>query len=165
MAHLEFHEFLDKKKRDARKHLKLMKELFQQGGFKVADHLNEKDGAYLYLYNPKRNLSFDGVRVYEIGGDIAYRIQKEEATHPYGRAYCLPVPQMFEDLLGEEDMKDEQIGAEICKSVISEIKSFFDKSYEAEKRGPPVSDPLGKIHTRTGGGGDYANSVMGSGQK
>ena len=160
MAHLEFHEFLDKKKRDARKHLKLMESLLKQGGFKVVNHLEEEGGAYLYVFNPKRNLSFDGLRVYEIGGDIAYRIQKEEKTQPYGRAYQLPVDQMFEDLLGEDDMDDNAIGKEIVESIIKEINSFFAKSYEAEKKGPPASDPLGKIHGRQHGG-DWSNSVMG----
>jgi hypothetical protein len=165
MKTLEFHEFLDQKKRKARKHLKIVKGLLEQGGFKVEDKMDEQDGAYLFVHNPRKNLSFDGVRVYEIGGELAYRIQKESTTHPYGKAYPLPIDDMFEDLLGEDGMKDEDIGQEIMTSIINELKSFFNKSYEAEKKGPPVSDPLGKIHARAGGAGDYANTATGSGDK
>ena len=165
MKTFEFSEFLDHKKRQAKKHLKIIKKLLEQGGFQVKESLDENDGVYLFVHNPRKNLSFDGVRVYEIGGKLAYRIQKENSTQPYGAAHAIPVDDMFEDLLGEDGMKDEDIGQEIMTSIINELKSFFNKSYEAEKKGPPVSDPLGKIHARAGGAGDYANTATGSGDK
>lgn len=157
MSSFQFNEFIDKKTRKAKKHLSLIKKMLEQGGFQVTDKLDEREDPYIFVFNPNNNLSFDGVRVYEIGDEIAYRIQKEARTHPFGKAYPIPIEQMFEDLLGE-DMDDSKIGKEIIKSVVNELKEFFDKSYQAEKKGPPKEDPLDKIHTRTTGT-DYSNQV------
>lgn len=161
MKAFHFSDFVDRKERTSRKHLELVKQMLEQSGFRIVDKMKTRNEPHLFVFNPQNNLSFDGVRVYEIGGDIAYRIQKEATTEPFGKAYPIPVEKMFEDLMGEDDMDDEQIGKEIIKSVISELKEFFEKSYDAERKGPPAQDPLGKVHMRTSGT-DYANNVTSS---
>ena len=67
-------EFVDSKERKLRQHLKIIKKLLESNGFKVNDRINERDDPYVFVFNPSNNLSFDGVRVYEIGGQIAYRV-------------------------------------------------------------------------------------------
>ncbi len=154
-----FREFVDSKQRSTRKHLNLVKKIFEKEGFRINDKLGERDDPHIFVFNPDRNLSFDGIRVYEIGGDVAYRVQKESETHPFGKAYPLKIEKMFDDLQGEEDMDDNKIGQEIIKSVTSEIKDFFEKSFKAEKEGPDKGyDPLGQVHMRTTGT-DYGDKV------
>ena len=155
---IDFHEFVDSKQRKAKKHLEIVSKLLEENGFRIVNKLDERDEPHIFVYGQEENLSFDGIRIYEIGGDIAYRIQKEAHTHPYGKAYSIPIEKMFDDLLGEEDMTDEIMGKEIAQSVTSEIKDFFKQSYEAERKGPPEIDPLGKVNMRSTGT-DYANQV------
>jgi len=154
----DFYEFVDSKKRKARKHLDLVKQLLERGGFQVVDKLEERNEPHIFVFNPEGNLTFEGIRIYEIGGEIAYRIQKEPHTHPYGKAYSIPIEDMFNDLLGEDDIDDKKMGKEIAEAVVSEIKDFFKQSYEAEKKGPPRVDPLGQVNMRSTGT-DYANKV------
>jgi hypothetical protein len=160
----DFHEFVDAKQRKAKQHLELVKQLLERGGFQVIDKLEEREEPYIFIFNPEGNLSFEGIRVYEIGGDIAYRIQKESHTHPFGKAYSIPIEKMFDDLLGEDDMDDQKMGEEIAQSVVSEIRDFFEKSYEAEKKGPPSLDPIGQVNMRSTGT-DYANKVTSVGKR
>jgi len=164
MTETTFLEFVEKKQRNAVRHLKLIKKMFEQGGLKVVDKLDEREDPHIYVVSPSRNLSFQGVRVYEIGNTIAYRVQKREDTHPFGRAYQIDVEGMFADLMSEEKMKDSEVGKEIIKSVVDEVKKFFRDSFEAEQKGPTLTDdPLGKAFVRASATGtDYADKVLGS---
>ena len=58
-------------------------------------------------------------------------------------------------------MEDDKIGKEITEAIISEIRDFFKRSTNAEKKGPRETDPLGKLHMRSTGT-DYANTVTSS---
>ena len=80
----------------------------KKDGEDIGDHLKEED-PYLYVHNKNENLSFNGVRVYKIGDIMAYRIQKEEKTHPYGKAYLLDVENMFNEFLEDMEEKEEAI--------------------------------------------------------
>lgn len=156
-----FVEFVDKKEREAKKHLKIVKKLLESQGMKVADHLKDDD-PYIFVFNPGQNIAFDGVRIYQIGTQIAFRIQKEENTHPFGRAYPLPVEDMFNDLMSDNH-KPELAGKKVIESVTEEVKSFFIKSANAEKdlRGSEfgnASDPMNKIAIRSTNT-DYSNMV------
>lgn len=155
---MEFREFVDKKERAARHHLDLVKQVLGKGGFEVTDHLEDNKGEpYIYIVNPSDDLPFEGVRMYEIGGEISYRIQKRPDTQPYGKAYSVPVEKMFEDLLGEDDLDDKKRGKEIMEAIVKELKDFFERSAKAE-RDMPTSDPLGNVYMRSTGT-DYANKV------
>ncbi len=154
---MKFLEFVDQKERKAKKHLELVKEMLEQSGFRITDKLGNHNDPYIYVFSPDANLSFDGVRIYEIGGGLAYRVQKEATTHPYGKAYPIPIEQMFEDLMGD-DMKDEEVGKEIIKSVVSEMKDFFRKSVDAEENPDTRKDPLDQTFMKTSVT-DYSNSI------
>ena len=125
-----FKDFLNKKVRKSKKQLSVVKEVLEQQGIHVTDHLNEDD-PYIFVKNSTgKKTSFGGVRIYKIGDQIAYRVQKEEKTHPYGVAYSLDLENAFADFL--TDMKEEEAVEEIIKAVGIEIKAFFEKSSEAE---------------------------------
>lgn len=156
-----FNEFVDKQTRKAQKHLSLMKKMFETNSMKVKDNLEGygEEEPYIYVYNKDNDLSFEGVRIYEIGGKIVYRVQKEFDTHPYGRAYELDIVEMYDDLMNDKK-KEEEIGKEIVKSVVNEIKGFFDRSAKFEKQQPMISaSPLDKAYMRSTGT-DYSNKVL-----
>jgi hypothetical protein len=127
-----FKEFIDKKQRDAAHQLKTIKKLLEKNGFTVESYLT-KDDPYIFLNSNNDQLSFGGVRIYKIGSTIAYRVQKENITHPYGASYCLNVEDMYNDLLSEYG-DEEKCGKIVINSVVAEFISFFKKSHKSERQ-------------------------------
>ena len=159
---MKFGEFVGKKERKAKKQLGIVKEVLSKQGMICKDHL-EDDDPYIFLQNPNRGTQFQGVRIYKIGDYICYRVQNEENTHPYGKAYQLEVEDMFQDLVSDEDYDQEKAGKEVMKSIAEELKKFFIKSADAEKElrageYQGGGDPLGRIAV-TPTGNDYANNI------
>jgi lipoate-protein ligase A len=153
-----FVEFVNKKEREAKRHLKIIKKLLESQGMKVTDHLDDSDEPYIFMFNPQQNVTFDGIRIYQIGTQIAFRIQKEETTQPFGKAYPLDIEEMFNDLMSDHH-KPEDAGKKVVEAVANEIKKFFIQSADAERdlRNGEF-DPMGKIVIR-GGQSDYSNMV------
>ncbi len=159
---MEFKEFIDKKEREGKKHLKIVKKLLESGHLKVGDYL-EEDDPYIFLHTPAKTLSFDGIRIYKIGNQLAFRIQKEEKTHPFGKAYPMDIEEMFNDLLSDHH-KPEVAGKKVIESVINEVNKFFKKTAQAEKElrsreFDKSIDPLGRLVVKSTGT-DYSNMVF-----
>lgn len=135
MRQVSFGDFVDKKKRESIRQLKLMHKLLEQNGLKVENFIDGKDGSepYIFCYAPTKELGFDGIRIYKIGSELAFRIQKESKTHPYGSAYSLPIESMFSDFLSDDGVDQAKAGKKIIESVGKEIKKFFERSIEAER--------------------------------
>lgn len=158
-----FNEFVDKKTREAKKQLGIIRKILEKNNLVVGDHLEDEE-PHLFLRCPDGRTSFDGVRIYKIANSLAYRIQREEKTHPFGKAYPLDVEDMFTDFM--TDTKDqEKAGKQVIKSVLEEFNKFFIKSAEAESElkqsdFDQAGDPLGRVTVRTTGT-DYANQVQG----
>lgn len=158
----QFMEFVDRKEREGKRHLKILDKLFQSQGFDTREHTSNED-PYLYVVNPTKNASFDGIRIYKIGSTLAFRIQKEEKTHPFGKAYQLDVEDMFQDLLTDHH-KPEEAGKALVKSLAEEVKLFFKQQAKAENElkasfiGADPKDPFARIVIRAMGG-DYSNMV------
>ncbi len=126
-----FHEFLDKKAREGKRQLGIISKVLSKGGLKVTDFVEKHEGEpYLFLHNPEGGSSFHGVRIYQIGDGIAFRVQREAKTHPYGTAYSLKIPDMFTDLV--EDMKEEEAGKKVMESICKEMRRFFVLSDKAD---------------------------------
>lgn len=155
-----FNEFVDKKQREAVRQLEIIKNLLAKEGMKVEDYADTKE-PYVFVHKTNEELSFDGLRIYNIGGVIAYRVQKEKNTHPYGKAYSLDIEEMYNDLL--TDKKDAKAAVqEIIKVVPKELKKFFEESAEAEESLNNQSDDgFGKTVIKSGGT-DYSNMISGS---
>lgn len=156
----QFLEFVDRKQREAVKHLSLIEKLMLKSGMKV-DSFLEEDEPYVFVRSPDHRLSFDGVRIYEIAGMIAYRVQRELKTQPYGKAYLLDVEDMFNDFMSEK-MKEEEAGQKVVESVISEIKKFFERSAEAEQELTDSGQDSAGIILKAGGG-DVTSGVLNKG--
>lgn len=156
-----FLEFVDKRTRQTKKQLEIIKRVLEKSGMSVVDFLEEEE-PHIFLKGSK-NLSFEGVRIYKIGGEIVFRVQKEEKTHPYGRAYPIDVEEMYDDILSDE-MNEEKAGKEVMKSISEEMKKFFNRSDKAEKEIRSIefdksSDSMGKV-LASSTGTDYANQVL-----
>lgn len=128
-----FGNYIDKKHRDARNQLGILKEIFKRKGIKVADYRNSEDGndPYIYVYSTSPDTSFNGVRIYKIGSKLAFRLQKEEKTYPYGTAYELDIQKLFVDLLSD-NIKEEKAGNLVIETIIKEMKRFFHNSAKIE---------------------------------
>lgn len=135
MRRRSFGEFVDKKKRESIDQLQVVKQMLEKSGLRVDNFLetDSRDDPYIYCFSPSRNGSFDGIRIYKIGNQLAFRVQKEAKTHPYGSAYPLPIEEMFHDFLSDEDVDQRKAGKKVMESVVKEIRKFFEKSVEAEK--------------------------------
>lgn len=155
---IKFVEFIDKKERETKKQLKIIEQILQQHGMDVKNNLQDDD-PYLFVYNPQKNTFFDGIRIYKVGDQISFRVQKEEKTEPFGRAYPMNIEEMFEDLI--TDYKPEEAGKRIMMAVTTEVKKFFDRSAIAERELRDKEfekDPWGKVVVRSSDYGmDYSN--------
>jgi hypothetical protein len=158
-----FRDFYENKVRLTIKQLNIIAAVMEKAGFRVDHYLGEQfDDPYVYIYNPNQNTSFAGVRLYKIGDKIAYRVQRENKTHPYGMAYSLEVELMFDDLMEEGELKPEKIGEKVMEMVVKEIRAFFEESAEAEhgdEEQEKRDDGLGMVHIRNPLGGDYSSMV------
>jgi len=157
-----FREFVDKKARESKKRLEIVEKILKKQGMTVGNFLSEDD-PYIYLKSTTGGLPFDGLRIYRIGDSIAYRVQKEEKTHPFGKAYLLDIEGMYEDLISD-NTDEEKAGKTVIKSVGEEMRNFFVKSVEADKEVRAAeldrqTDPMGKALNSTTGT-DYANTVQ-----
>ena len=152
----QFLEFIDRKQREANKHLRVLERMLRKSGMQVKDHIDEDD-PYIFVKATDENLSFDGIRIYEIGDMIAYRVQKEEKTHPYGKSYRLDLEDMFNDFMSE-NMKPEHAAEKVMRSVVTEIKKFFERSAKAEAELDSAQD-FGGLILKTGGT-DYSSTVL-----
>lgn len=153
----QFLEFVDRKQREAKKHLSLVEQLLRKNGLEAKQHEDDED-TYVFVKSPNQKLSFDGIRIYEVGNVVAYRIQKEEKTEPYGKAYLLNLEEMFNDFMSE-NMGEEEAGKMVIKSVVEEIKKFFEKSEKAEQDLKMNGRDNVGIILKTGGT-DYSSLVL-----
>jgi len=130
-----FKDYMTLEDRKALKQLKIVQSLLEKGGLKVMDFTESENdqNPYIYVYNTASNKFFDGIRVYSIGKKLAFRVQKEERTHPFGSAYPLKIEEMFEDLVSEENVDQKKAGEKLIEEVPKMIKKFFERSSEAEK--------------------------------
>lgn len=127
---MRFSNFLDKKIKKAREELGILKNVLEESNLEVKDFSKEED-PYLYLVNPNKDLPFEGVRIYKIGTGLAYRVQNESNTEPYGVAYPLNIEKLFEDVIS--DLGEEKAANCIKKSIAEEFNNFFEKSRRAEE--------------------------------
>lgn len=127
---MKFSTFLDIKNKKIIKELNILKDVLSDG-FEVESFI-EIDDPYIFVKPKKvKDLSFEGVRVYKIGSNWAYRIQNESDKEPYGKAYPLDIEKMFEELI--PDMSEEEAGDVISGALKDEFDTFFNKSSESQK--------------------------------
>lgn len=127
-----FKEFSETKIRETKKQLKTVKRVLEKQGFTVDSCLEDDDDPYIFVHSGNQQLSFEGVRIYKVSGIMAYRVQKEKETHPYGKAYELNLENIFNDLMAENG-DESKSGHGVIKTVGEQFKKFFKKSVDAEQ--------------------------------
>lgn len=153
----QFLEFIDRRQREAKRHLKLVEKMLKKHGMEVQSFLEEEE-PYIFV-KATEDLSFEGIRIYEIGNSLAYRVQKEAETHPYGTAYSLSLEDMFNDFMSD-NINEDQAARKVMESTTKELKKFFRKSAEAEMElGNRLDAPDNNYILRTGGS-DYSSLVI-----
>ena len=131
-----FKDYIDIKQRKAIKQLQIIGNVLERSGLKVMDFTENNDldhEPYIFIHNTSGTRFFDGIRIYSIGNQLAYRVQKEETTHPFGKAYRLDVEEMFNDFLEEEDADEKKAGHMIIEELPKMVKRFFERSAKAEQ--------------------------------
>lgn len=164
-----FKDYMNVEDRKALRQLSIVQSLLEKGGMKVIDFTESEDdqNPYIYVYNTAGNKFFDGIRIYSIGKKLAYRVQKEERTHPFGTAYPLKIEEMFNDLISEEDIDSKKAGQEIIEQIPKILQKFFERSAEAEKEiiNQDIQDKSDSnaAGMRSTGGTDYSQMVHSKG--
>ena len=159
---LKFATFLDSISRKNKKQLKIIENILSSSGLQVKANLDNND-PYLYV-SVDNGVSFQGIRIYKIGESLAFRVQRENETHPYGKAYKLCLEEFFTDLVSDH-INPEKAGKKTADHIVNEIKRFFTQSRDAEDRVAGLdnmnnSDPLGRIVITTNTPEDYANMAF-----
>lgn len=152
-----FLEFLHRKERESRKHLKIVSKALKEAKFKVHEHLKDDEDPYIFVYGEDPNLSFEGIRIYSIGDSLAYRAQKEKETEPFGKAYPLNLEDMFSDVMSQT-AAEKKAGLKVIELLSKEIKKFFKNSVKAAAESEDVEKPK-PVVVKTGGT-DYSGMVV-----
>ncbi len=158
-----FKDYVDTKQKKVIKQLQLIGNMLEKSGLKVSDFSETAEAGqqpYIFVYNTAGTRFFDGVRIYSIGNKIAYRVQKEETTHPFGKAYSLDLEEMFNDFLEEENIDEKKAGKMIIEEVPQIMRRFFERSAKAEKE-IETQEIIDKKDMTIGStmGTDYSNMV------
>lgn len=155
---MKFSSFIDVKNKQTIKQLETLKEILSKE-FSIDAYL-ENESPYIYL-RAKKETPFQGVRIYKIGSNWAYRIQNESETEPYGKAYPIDIERMFEDLI--PDMSEDEAGGVIADALIEEFNNFFDKSAKLDKELSSGQFSKNDISNATvvvgSNSGDFTNSI------
>lgn len=154
---MKFSSFIDIKNKQTIKQLNILKEILSKE-FEISPYL-ENDDPYIYL-KAKKETPFQGVRIYKIGSNWAYRIQNESETEPYGKAYPLDLEKMFEEII--PDMSEEEAGGVIADALIEEFNIFFEKSAKLDKEfsiGQFNKNDISNAVIVGSNSGDFSNSI------
>lgn len=154
---MKFSSFIDIKNKQTIKQLNILKEILSKE-FEISPYL-ENDNPYIYL-KAKKETPFQGVRIYKIGSNWAYRIQNESETEPYGKAYPLDLEKMFEEII--PDMSEEEAGGVIADALIEEFNIFFEKSAKLDKEfsiGQFNKNDISNAVIVGSNSGDFSNSI------
>jgi len=127
------HKFRHGQRIIAERRLQLIKKALKKSFLNLDDYTDDEHQPYIYVYDPARNLSFGGIRIYTNNDIIAFRAQKMPDTQPYGAAYQLDIQQMLEDLMENSQERDKNKLAELLIKLLGTvIREFFIKSSSAE---------------------------------
>lgn len=153
---MNFTSFLNNKKEQSKKQLEIIRDVLIEGEFEIDDFTNENE-PYIFCQSKQKDLNFEGIRIYKIGSKIAYRIQNESETEPYGKAYSLEIENAFQDLIS--NMDEEKAADHVKNLIIKELNSFFEESAKAqEKINIGKFDPQSQIISK-GSVGDISNTT------
>jgi hypothetical protein len=151
----KFFDYINRNALGAKRKLKIIHNILKLNKIKNKMFL-DVDDPFLFVYSTEPECEFEGIRIYSIGRNIAFKIQNRIDTHPYGKAYLLDFENIFNTFMSEKGADEEKIGEKVAHTLIDEIKRFFKMSSDAQNKIEKGDD--NKLMTRSGGT-DYSSSV------
>lgn len=151
----KFFDYINRKLLTSKRKLKIIHKMLEHAKIKNKLYLKNTDDPYLFVYSTDENCDFEGIRIYSIGNNVAFRIQNRDDTHPYGKSYLLDFENVFNTFMSKKDADPEDSGKEVMKYFIEEIKKFFKMSAMAQNNFDKNDNKLMLRNTGT----DYSANV------
>ena len=151
----KFFDYINRNALGAKRKLKIIHHVLKLSKIKSKMFL-DVDDPFLFVYSTDPECDFEGIRIYSIGRNIAFKIQNRMDTHPYGKAYLLDFENIFNTFMSEKDADEEKAGKKVAETLVEEIKRFFKMSSGAQNKIEKGDD--NKLMARSGGT-DYSSSV------
>jgi hypothetical protein len=160
---ITFLEYSYAQKKESKQRLSLIKKCLEKDGLKV-DDVTEDVKPYIFCYTPLKNLSFDGVRIFENGSTMSFQTSKSKDTLPYGMSREMPINDLFYQICEFQSDKTKAT-EELIREIAKILRIFFKHSKEAEDElmgrvidGQSGNDKAGAIVVRNAGT-DYSNNI------
>lgn len=154
MTH-RFFDYVNRKLLNSKRKLKIIHKMLDSVGIKNKIYTKNIDDPHLFVYSTDENCDFEGIRIYPVGSNIAFRIQNRRDTHPYGKSYLLDFETVFNTFMSKKDAEPEKAGEEVIRYFVEEIKKFFKMSAEAQTNFDKNDNKLMLRNTGT----DYSANV------
>ena len=135
--------------------MKIIHKILEQAKIRSKLNIKDTDDPHLFVYSTDDGCDFEGIRIYSVGKNIAFRIQNRSDTHPYGKAYLLDFENVFNTFMSKKDAKTEKAGHDVIKYFTEEIKKFFKLSAEMQTNFDKSDNKLMLRNTGT----DYSANV------
>jgi hypothetical protein len=148
---ITFLEYSYAKNKETKKRLLLVKKCLEKDGLKVEDVTNDVK-PYIFCFAPLKNLSFEGIRIFENGSTMSFQAAKKKTTLPYGLPREIPVNDMFYQI-SEFESDKMKASEELVKEIAKLVRNFFKQSKVAE------DDLMGKVIDGTSGS-DKAGAIV-----
>lgn len=154
MTH-KFFDYINRKLISSKRKLRIIHKILDQAKVKTKLFLKNTDEPHLFVYSTDNNCDFEGIRIYPIGRNLAFKIQNRSDTHPYGKAYLLDFENIYNTFMAEKDAEEEKAGKKVIKYFVEEIMKFFKMSAEAQSNFDKSDDKLMLRNSGT----DYSANV------
>jgi|694.fasta_scaffold23718_5 hypothetical protein len=154
MTH-RFFDYVNRRLLNSKRKLKIIHKMLNSAKVKSKLSIKNTDDPHLFVYSTDPGCDFEGIRIYAIGSNIAFRIQNRSDTHPYGKSYLLDFENVFNTFMSKKDAKAEDSGKEVMKHFVEEIKKFFKMSADAQNNFDKSDNKLMLRNTGT----DYSSNV------
>lgn len=151
----KFFDYINRNVLGAKRKFKIISTILKQNKIKNKMFL-DVDDPFLFVYSTNPECDFEGVRIYSIGRNIAFKIQNRVDTHPYGKAYLLDFENIYNTFMSEKGSNEEKAGKKVIDILVDEMKKFFKMSADAQNKIEKGND--NKLMLRSGGT-DYSSSV------
>jgi hypothetical protein len=151
----KFFDYVNRNALGAKRKLKIIHHILKLSKIQNKIFL-DVDDPFLFVYSTDPECDFEGIRIYSIGRNIAFKIQNRIDTHPYGKAYLLDFENIFNTFMSEKGADEEKAGGKVADTLVEEIKRFFKMSSDAQNKIEKGNDKNLMVRSS---GTDYSSSV------
>ncbi len=148
-----FKEFIEKQTHEYQKKLSLLYDTLKgQPKHDIFDHSDDRNNPYVFIRVKIKSETYDklsdlnlGVKVFNIGNKLVYRLQNGSFGHPIGPSKILEDREEIEDKI-EQGMTEEEAYIDLFKNIPETILKFMEDVYQniensLDRRNPVKMDP------------------------